>query len=749
MNLNRLKRASVFGLAAATLVGTLGLNAAPAAAQQELPPDDTGSDIAMVTPRLSVGQTPILKPGQVLSGTAAGGPEGIGINIENPSTNEQSNTQSFTITAPSGSHWDTDQVNYAARQGYTGYWSRGTLDCELSDDTTRLDCTDVYLELFGTKGPGQRGATWLQPILAGNDPMYVRGLVDDGDITFGDGLVVTPGTTTAFSYLADTTDFAAQVDRVDPASRSAQLSGTGFPGATVEINSAQNVVIGSDGAWSATVAGLPLGDSSIRIEEFATRNGVPVKTAEQDLAVTITVGAVTAAGAFAADPARLATISGTAHTGATVEVRDRDDAVIATTTASTTSGRYTVEVSAPNAGGVYATSVNQVIGGERNGSVRVDLDYGAAVSVTTPQQDTVHEGGPLTMSGRGDAGARITVRQQGSSAVIGSATVLVSGAWNLRTSALDDREALLEVTQQGRGDNNTRSLVSINPGVSNSDPLVVEAPVDGSVVIAPDNLVDFSGTAEPDARVVVKGGNGRVVIDTTADRSGRWAAKGFLGHQWYQLTTEYTAPDEAMVRGSLTVTVKASEGVTRPFAVTTPPDNSMVVAPDNRVTFAGTGTTDATVVIKAGNGRTVLETTVDDLGTWRATGFLAHQWYELDTFTVVDGVTTTGKTHVTVRATAGVTRPFSITAPADNTTVVAPGNLVTFSGTGTTDSVVVIKAGNGRTVIETTVDESGRWSASGFLGHQWYELDTFNTVDGTTTIGKTRVSVVAAATAAK
>lgn len=748
MNLNRLKRASVFGLAAATLASTLGMGAAPATAQSANTPDGAPA-LTMVTPKLTAGLTPTVKPGQILSGHSEGSSDGIAIHLENPSTSGQSNTQSFTITAPTGTHWDSGQVNYAAREGFTGHWTRGALDCDLSADQTVIDCTDVNLVLHGTLGHGQSGATWLEPVLAGDDPMYARGLIEDGDITFGEGLVVTPGTSGNFSYIADTPNFVAQTDSIDPASRTARISGTGYPGATVEINSTQNVPVDRDGAWNAVVTDLPFGDSSILVEEFLTQDGIPTKTAEQALAVTITIGAVTAAGAFDADPARRATISGTAHPGATVEVRDAEDGVIATTAASLTTGRYSVEVTAPDAGGVYATSVNQIIAGERNGSVRIDLDYGAAVSITTPAQDAIHEGGPVSMSGRGDPGARITVRQQGTSDIIGSTTVLVSGSWNLKTTALDDREAVLEVTQQSRGDNTTRALVTINPGASTTDPLVVEAPADGSTVVAPDNLVDFSGTAEPGARVVVKAGNGRVVIDTTADASGRWAARGLLGHQWYQLTTEYTAPDQAMVGGSLAVTVKAAEGVSRPFAVTTPADDTTVVAPDNLVTFAGTGTTDATVVIKASNGRTVVETTVDDFGTWRATGFLAHQWYELDTFTVVDGVTTTGKTHVTVRATAGVTQPFSITAPADDATVVAPGNLVQFSGTGTTDSTVVITAGNGRTVIETTVDEAGRWSATGFLAHQRYELDTFNVVDGTTTSGKTRVTVLAAAESAE
>lgn len=541
--------------------------------------------------------------------------------------------------------------------------------------------------------------------------------------------------------------FTASVESRDAETKSAVLSGVAVPGAVVVVNGSQQVQAdASTGAWSATVSGLTLGQTnSIPVEEYVNQAGSFVKKQTRSVAVNFEIANLTA-DVVPGDLETEASITGIAQPGATIEVRDRAGKVIATGGTTGPLGSYTVSIPAPNAAGDYPVAVSQVFEGETLGNLARTIAYGAGVQITSPVDNAAHDGGSLRMTGTGKPGSKVTVREAGKNTVIGSTDVLVSGTWNLDTTALDGRKHELVVSQAGTGKNVTTATVTLNPEAI-AEGLVITSPVDNATVVAADNMVPFSGTGEPGAKVVLKAQNGREVINTTVGDDGKWSATGFLGHQWYELATVYTVPGEAPVNGKTHVTVLAEAPVTQPFSVTTPAENSTVIAPDNRVDFAGKGTAGATIVIKAQNGREVIRTTVANNGTWSATGVLGFQWYELDTIsTRKDGTVESGKLHITVKASAGVTQPFSLSTPADNSSVVAPDNMVTFTGKGTTGATVVLRAQNGRAVITTIVDDKGNWSAKGFLGFQWYELDTEYTAPGAAVVvGKTHVTVLKSA----
>ncbi|MBD8611334.1 hypothetical protein IFT77_12650 [Frigoribacterium sp. CFBP 13729] len=535
--------------------------------------------------------------------------------------------------------------------------------------------------------------------------------------------------------------FSGKVDSIDLAARTAELSGRAVPGSTVVINDDDEVLVSDEGTWSKTVTGLTLGMNTITLEQYEDGE----KTADATVDIDLAVQPVTATTTFDADRTKDAVLSGTAHPGATVIVGNAAGTEIDRAPASPTNGTWELEIPAPNLGGDYPVTIHQLIDGEENGEITETIAYGAAVAVTRPVPDADHTGGPLTMRGTGEAGAELTVREQGHPDVIGSGNVLASQTWNLKTRDLDDRRHVLEVTQTGKGGNVTTSTVTINPEADGvSQPFELTAPKDGDTLTAPDNQVAFTGTGTTGDTVdIVNAYNGRVIATTTIGEDGTWSRTGSVGFGVQNLEAVVTR-DGARTEHPFTITLQASDGVEQPFALTDPKDGDTVIAPTNQVTFTGTGTTGDTVaIVNTYNGRVVATTTVDSKGTWSRTGSVGFGLQELRATVTHAGVPADHPLTITVKASTGVEGPFTLVAPADASTVVAPDNQVTFSGTGTTGARVVLTAGTGRQVVNTIVDDFGNWSATGYLSHQWYELGISYTVPGSAPVtGTTTVTVV-------
>ena len=537
-----------------------------------------------------------------------------------------------------------------------------------------------------------------------------------------------------------TRPFTAAVDAVDVAARTADISGRAVPGAYVLVDGRDQVQAADDGTWHYRLTDLSLGVTSISLEQWEGTT----KTGEVTLDVTLPVASVTASVRFPTDTSKPAVVSGGAQPGAEVVVTDAAGAELARTTAQTGSGSWSAALPAPGTGGDRPVRVFQLVDGEKNGEIGVTVAYGAGVSVTSPADGAAHDGGRLRMSGRGEAGASVTIREQGSDDVIGTATVLVSGNWNATITGLDSRRHVLEAAQAGRGANTTVASVTINPdGTGVEQPFELTSPKDGDTVVAPTNDVDFTGLGTTGDTVQIRNTwNDRLVTSATVDESGTWSARGQVGNGTQHLEAVVTHGGTS-THHPFTITVRKSAGVERPFAVTDPADGSTVVAPQQRVTFSGTGTTGAQVVLKAGSGRTVVDTVVREDGTWSYTGGLNWQFYVLDTiYTVPGSAPVTGTMSLTVVQTPGVEKPFAVTTPADGSVVIAPDRQVRFSGTGTTGAQVVLTAGNGREVVKTVVREDGTWSYLGQLAYQTYVLDTTYTVPGSAPVRGTHTVTV-------
>ncbi|MBF8794330.1 BapA prefix-like domain-containing protein [Pseudomonas monteilii] len=205
--------------------------------------------------------------------------------------------------------------------------------------------------------------------------------------------------------------------------------------------------------------------------------------------------------------------------------------------------------------------------------------------------------------------------------------------------------------------------------------------------INPSNGSSFSGTAEPNSKVILTDGNGNPIGQTTADANGNWTFK-----------PDTPLPDGTVVK----VVVQDAAGNTSPEATVTvdavAPD-APVVNPSNGTTISGTAEPGSTVVITDGSGNPIGETTTDGNGNWTYTPSTP-----LPDGTVVNVVTKDPAGNTSGQGT------ITVDAVAPGAPVLNPSNGSTLSGTAEPGSTVTLTDGNGNPIGQTTADGSGNWS---------------------------------------
>lgn len=325
-----------------------------------------------------------------------------------------------------------------------------------------------------------------------------------------------------------TVGLTARVGRVDVASRSALLVGTAMPRSYVLVDDEDEVWADPlTGAWSYELTGLSLGATTVRLEQYedgvvTDRTTIEVRLDVARLQITVT---------FPGDRADEAFLSGTAQPGAVVVVRDPDSTELARVPASAVDGTWGTPVPAPDSGGDRAVQVVQEIGGEETAPVTAIIAYGEAVSVSSPTDGMVVPEGPVRVTGSGERGSTVTVRDRATQAVVGSTSVLQNGRWFVTTSPLDGRRHVLDVSQLGRGANTTTAAVTINPDAVTPVDLVVDSPRSGEPY-SPDGLTTLTGTATPGSSVTVSWfGEAIPELTTTVvvAETGTWSATRALG----------------------------------------------------------------------------------------------------------------------------------------------------------------------------------------------------------------------------
>ena len=508
-------------------------------------------------------------------------------------------------------------------------------------------------------------------------------------------------------------ELSGKVDSVDIPNRTAQISGTAIPRAFVVINGEDQVQAGSDGTWSRQLTGLKLGSNPVTLEQYQNGTKTGTTTIDAELEVVPVTGAVS----FPDDLGQDAVLSGTAHPGATIVVRDVDGDEIARTDARLGSGAWSTPITAPDAGGDYDLRVHQEIDDEATGEVIVTAPYGAAVAITAPVDGMAHDGGPVTLQGTGEIGAQVAVREQGRTTVLGTAEVLQSGRWTIRTTNVDDRKHVLEATQTGKGDNTTRSTVTLNPEAGEAAPVTVTNPADATAGYVPNTSFTFegTGTAGKTLQVENKFGTTLGTARVEDDRTWSWTRANMGTSTW---TINFIQDKGETTQSTATVlNFKPSAETPAPaplVTVTNPSDAKEGYVPNTSFTFEGTGTADKTIQVENKFGTTLGTTTVRPNSTWSWTR--ANMGTSIWTINFIQdkGTPSEAKAQVANFApTAETPAPapvVTVTNPADAKDGYVPNTGFTFEGSATAGKTLQVENKFGTSLGTAPVRPDSTWS---------------------------------------
>lgn len=482
----------------------------------------------------------------------------------------------------------------------------------------------------------------------------------------------------------------AQVASVDVPGRSAVLKGTAEPGADLIINDTIPAEADGDGRWSKQLTGLKLGKQTVKVEQWKDGNriGEPI-TVEVDLAIA----PLTVKNTFSDNTNERVHLSGTADKAADVVIRTPEQQTYVAPVG--TDGVWEYALPAPNKAGDYTVTVTQRLAKTGGGSdettpVEHTINYGAGISITSPEKDSDFPGGPLEMSGRGQVGATVSVTEKGSTKELATGSVMGNNIWSVTTEDLTPGKHTLVVSQQSKGQNTTTAEVTVNPGASTiADPT-------GTVTFDENDMsrkATVAGTGVDGATITLF--NGAERIGTATVRNGTWSTQiDPIGPGEQSIRIEQSG-----IEGVQTATTTADYGQ----AATIGSPTAGKITP-GMVTVEGTGQTGARMTVKAG-GKTATTTVVDGV---YSTEIEIPASTEATLITVEQHSKGNLRTTTDVQVTGDGDQqllPVVINGPA----TYANGKSIEVTGTATPYATVDI-ATQWNTIKTVTADKNGNWS---------------------------------------
>jgi uncharacterized repeat protein (TIGR01451 family) len=481
---------------------------------------------------------------------------------------------------------------------------------------------------------------------------------------------------------------------VDTPTNGQPVSGTGEPGATVNVGTTSGAsctaIVQANGTWSCTLTGnLVNGDdiTATQTDEAGNTSGPTIVSGGLDTqapAVSITSPAN---GVLTND--NTPTVSGTSEAGAAISV---------------TIGGVEVCSTVADGSGNWSCDVSPAVS---DGSVQIDVtasDYAGNTSnpeSVTINVDTMAPGIPVInaptngqpVSGSGEPGATVDVTTPGGASC--TATVQANGTWSCTLTGNLVNGDDITATQTDEAGNES-DPTTVTGGLDTEAPgITITTPVDGD--LTNNNTPTVSGTSEADAEISVTIG-GVEVCSTIADSNGDWSCD--------------VSP--AVADGAVQIDVTASDAAgntSNPQSVnitvdTTAPDAPVINTPTNGQPVSGTGEPGATVDVTTPGGASCTAT-VQANGTWSCT--LTGNLVNGDDITATQ-TDEAGNESDPTTATGGLDTEapsVSITAPADG--ALTNDNTPTVSGTSEVGAEISVTIG-GIEVCTAVADSNGDWS---------------------------------------
>ncbi|MGE8048234.1 BapA/Bap/LapF family large adhesin [Pseudomonas monteilii] len=465
-----------------------------------------------------------------------------------------------------------------------------------------------------------------------------------------------------------------------------QLSGRGEAGATVQVRDAQGNVLASgtvnpDGTFQIALT-PPVNDGStlqVVLTDAAGNASTPGTVASPDLqAPAQPTGLGLASGV---------TLTGSGEPGATVQVRDTSGTVIGTGVVNP-NGSFSVTLSPAQANGEVLDI--RLVDAAGNTSTPLQFD---APDITPPAQvsNIVVGADGLTLSGRGEAGATVEVRDTNGT-LIGTGTVTGNG-----TFVLDLDPAALPGERL--------SLVQTDPSGNASQALTFDVPL-VTTPASPSDLVfaadgtSISGSAPVGSRVEVHDANGNLVGSIVVGAGGTF--------------TVVLTPAQANGQLLDVIAIDTNGASSLPAQVTAPditaptaPSELAVSADGSAVT--GRAEAGSTVRVLAADGTTLLGSVVVGASGAFSIGLtppqVAGEQLQVTATDAAGNASTAGTVTAPVIDNGGDTTP---PAPATNLVISADGRTV--SGRGEVGATVKVLDDQGQVLVSGTVQPDGSFN---------------------------------------
>ncbi|AYN09065.1 adhesin [Pseudomonas putida] len=470
---------------------------------------------------------------------------------------------------------------------------------------------------------------------------------------------------------ADTTPPAA-VTNLAVSANGATLTGDGEAGATVTVRAPDGTVLGNatvaaDGHFSVSLSPAAItGESLSVVQADAAQNVSPAQS-------------VTAPGALApATPDNLIlaadglSVTGTAEAGSTIKVYGPNGVLLGSSPVAN-DGTFTVNLGSAQANG----EVLQVSATGPDGSVSLPATL-QAPDTTAPQPltDLALSNDGLVLSGRGEAGATVTVIGEGG-VDLGTAVVDANGNFNVNLNTAQINGEQLSASQSDVAGNESNS-------VSLTAPDRVAPDAAGNLAFAGGGSL-LNGTGEAGAAVRVLAADGSVLGSATVRADGTFQvslASPQANGQQVQVVLTDAAGNQS-----------AASAITAPD--TTPPTapGELAVSGDG-ATLTGRGEVGARVTVTNPAGEEIGSATVDASGHFTITLSPALGNAELLSFTQADAAGN-------VSAVATLQTPdFTPPDPLTQVVINADGSVV--SGLGEAGATVIVSNAAG-TVLGTGI----------------------------------------------
>ncbi|MBO9045552.1 hypothetical protein JYQ29_06775 [Curtobacterium flaccumfaciens pv. flaccumfaciens] len=412
--------------------------------------------------------------------------------------------------------------------------------------------------------------------------------------------------------------------------------------------------------------------------------------------------------------------SGTGDEGATIEIRDADDNLIATTVVE--DGAWSVPATADLADGSYEFDVIQtpLTGAPSTEKVSFTVATNPLTTELTAVgafDDDVTK--PATISGDATTGATVIVKDSLGNEV--GRTEAVDGKYSIPVPPSFAHTGVNDFTVTQTKNDTTSPAKDVSLDYGMPAPIRITSPANGSTVQK--QGLTFTGTGDEGARIDVRGSSRAIATGTVTD--GVWNAPVTidLSNNVYNLRAVQTTKGGLTTQAPITITI-TDEAPVAPLTAT-----AAFNATDENLPAAITGSANpgATVTVKDSNGATIGTATATN-GRYTITIPANKAHFGVNDFTVTQ--TVRGQVSAPLDRSLDYGNPAApvIQTPANGATVT--NGSIRFTGTGATGAKLDMR-GNTSSVGDTKITD-GAWTVdvTRQLNPAIYDLHALQTSKG-------------------